>query len=104
MNGPGFFVLSVDNLPAELPREASDHFSDALVSHVRDLAAGTKTAQLGRVLRDAVIADEGHLYGPHVKLEETVKNNKCAAALFNDTSFLTLLLAQWPRCDWLGRA
>ncbi|KAH8046884.1 saccharopine dehydrogenase [Aureococcus anophagefferens] len=38
-SGGDFFVLGVDILPAELPREASQHFGDALIGLVPALAA-----------------------------------------------------------------
>eukprot|EP00474_Spongospora_subterranea_P000217 CRZ00675.1 hypothetical protein [Spongospora subterranea] len=39
LDGPGIAVLAVDNLPAELPREASWHFSKSLVGFAEDLSS-----------------------------------------------------------------
>lgn len=48
MNGPGFPILSIDNLPAELPLEASKHFSERLYPFIRDLAASKSNEILNR--------------------------------------------------------
>ncbi|MEM1204102.1 MAG: bifunctional lysine ketoglutarate reductase /saccharopine dehydrogenase family protein [Acidobacteriota bacterium] len=39
LEGPGIAILAVDNLPCELPRDASDHFSHALRDFVPAIAA-----------------------------------------------------------------
>ena len=37
--GPGLAVMAVGNLPCELPREASETFSEALMPFMRQIAA-----------------------------------------------------------------
>ncbi len=38
-DGPGPAIMAVDNLPAELPRDATDHFGDSLYPFIGELAA-----------------------------------------------------------------
>jgi hypothetical protein len=37
MTTPGILIMAVDNLPTEMPREASDHFSVSLMPYVEKL-------------------------------------------------------------------
>eukprot|EP01137_Pigoraptor_chileana_P016460 Opistho-2@5903 len=66
-HGEGVVVLAVDNLPAELPREASEFFGNLLAPHVKPLALsdGSKPfgqqTDLGPILQGAVIASNGAL-------------------------------------------
>jgi alpha-aminoadipic semialdehyde synthase len=67
-------ILAVDNLPCELPRDASEHFGDALFPFVAPLVAGDYRApyeQLGLPpeLHRAVIAHAGELAPPYRYLE-----------------------------------
>ncbi|MGH9458316.1 MAG: bifunctional lysine ketoglutarate reductase /saccharopine dehydrogenase family protein [Thermoanaerobaculia bacterium] len=64
--GRGVVVLAVDNLPCELPAEASQHFGDSLIGFVPALARCDWSAPYERLdlpgeLRDAVIAHRGEL-------------------------------------------
>jgi len=53
-------VMAVDNLPGELPRDASTDFGDALVRHViPELTGETETGMIPR----ATIASGGKLTG-----------------------------------------
>lgn len=64
--GEGFVVMAVDNLPCELPIDASQHFGDALVRFVGPLARCDwdrpfEELELPRALADAVIVHRGRL-------------------------------------------
>jgi saccharopine dehydrogenase (NAD+, L-lysine-forming) len=64
--GAGPLILAVDNLPAELPRDASEWFSDTLLPFIPAVAAADYRAPLERSglpqpLRDAVIVQGGVL-------------------------------------------
>ena len=63
LDGDGLLMLGVDILPAELPREASSHFGDALLPFVEPLS--TPGAQLPIELKAATIAQEGALTEPY---------------------------------------
>ena len=62
--GPGVAVMAVGNLPCELPREASETFSEALLPFVpglarADLAGDLETAGLPDPIRRSVILWRG---------------------------------------------
>ncbi|MBN1261681.1 MAG: hypothetical protein JXB35_13480 [Anaerolineae bacterium] len=76
--GPGIVVLAVDNLPCELPREASRHFSTTLLPFVPEIAAADYTAPLAEsglspTLQHAVIVWQGELTPPYRYLEQHLK-------------------------------
>ncbi len=62
--GPGLAVMAVGNLPCELPREASETFSEALLPFVpalaqADLAGDLETAGLPDPIKRSVILWRG---------------------------------------------
>jgi alpha-aminoadipic semialdehyde synthase len=62
--GPGLAVMAVGNLPCELPREASETFSEALLPFIPDLARADltgdlETAELPDPIRRSVILWRG---------------------------------------------
>jgi alpha-aminoadipic semialdehyde synthase len=64
--GPGLAVMAVGNLPCELPREASETFSEALTPFVpalarADLGAAFDAAELPAPIRRATILWRGEL-------------------------------------------
>ncbi|MHA1942760.1 MAG: hypothetical protein ACW96M_00005, partial [Candidatus Thorarchaeota archaeon] len=66
VKGNGPVVMSVDNLPAELPRESSTSFSETLLDFIPALARADFTVQfseldLPRELKDAIIVYQGKL-------------------------------------------
>jgi len=52
---PGVIMLGVDNLPAEFPREASEHFSNKLAPFIAELAVPEGAAALSGTLLCAVV-------------------------------------------------
>ena len=66
VSGRGMVIMAVDNLPCELPLEASTHFSDVLKSMIGPLGAADWTASYADLdlpshLKTAVIAHKGEL-------------------------------------------
>ena len=66
MAGCGPVVLAVDILPSELPRDASDYFSDVLVQYVPAIARADYTVPFEALalppeIKRAVIAYQGRL-------------------------------------------
>ena len=62
----GVTVLAVDNLPAELPKDASDHFSGLIRDYVYQIAVHgakdiTRHMAIPAEIRDAVITQGGRL-------------------------------------------
>jgi alanine dehydrogenase len=73
--GRGVVVLAVDNLPAELPRESSTHFSRTLMPFVPDIAQADFSAPLpesglSAAIQRAVIAWQGELAPDYTYLNE----------------------------------
>lgn len=65
-SGDGVLVCSVDNMPAQLPREATDYFGDQLIHLIPELIQSDATKPLekesfSRVIHDAIIASNGQL-------------------------------------------
>jgi alanine dehydrogenase len=70
VDGPGSAIMAVDNLPCEVPRESSEHFSRVLRDMVPDLARCDWSApfddlDLPYELKTAVIAHRGELTPPY---------------------------------------
>lgn len=75
LSGPGPLVLAVDNLPCELPREASMGFGAALMPFVPALVEAHASGRLDpeklpSPLRRALIAADGALTPPFAKLAQ----------------------------------
>ncbi len=75
VDGRGVVVMAVDNLPCELPRDASEQFSRALASLAPALATADYSVpfsdlDLPLVLKRAVIAHQGSLTPDYRYLEE----------------------------------
>ena len=62
-------ICSIDNMPTQLPREATDFFGDLLLPHVKNILKSDakkefdseERAKLGDVVSGAVITSNGHL-------------------------------------------
>ena len=64
--GPGVLVCSIDNMPTQLPREATDFFGDLLLPHIFDVLKSDaqqpfEDHQFGGIIHGAVIASNGKL-------------------------------------------
>jgi len=74
VEGRGPVVLAVDNLPAEFPRDASEHFGDSLFPFISGLTAGNYEASfehlaLPAAILHSVVAHAGELTPPYRHLE-----------------------------------
>ncbi|KAL1918036.1 uncharacterized protein VTP21DRAFT_3302 [Calcarisporiella thermophila] len=104
--GAGTQIMSVDILPTELPKEASQHFNDCLYPHVKELVNGNFK---DKVLRDATIAHEGKLTAPHQNLNSHLdKHREKSSASIPERRKRVLLLGSGfvakPLVDYLVRA
>ena len=75
LEGQGVCVLAVDNLPCELPRDASDHFSRALLDFIpalarTDFSQPFESLHLPEEIERAVITHRGELAPDYRYLEE----------------------------------
>ena len=43
IQGPGVLICSIDNMPTQLPLEATDFFGDLLFPHVKDILVSDAT-------------------------------------------------------------
>lgn len=64
--GPGVLVCSIDNMPTQLPREATDFFGDLLLPHVFDVLQSDATKpfeeqKFSSIVEGAVITSNGRL-------------------------------------------
>lgn len=78
VEGPGPVIMAVDNLPCELPREASEHFGDSLLRFVPKLARcdwdrAFADLELPVELRRAVVAHCGELTPEYRYLESALR-------------------------------
>lgn len=76
--GRGPVLMAVDNLPCELPREASEHFGDSLLRYVPKLArcdwdAPFEALDLPDELRRAVVVHKGALTPAYRGLEQALR-------------------------------
>ena len=73
MDGPGIQIMSIDNLPTEMPLEASEYFGASLYPFIVELAKGNDQHP---VLKGATITTfEGSLTSPHSKLTTSLKKH-----------------------------
>ena len=75
--GPGVAVVAVDNLPAELPRDATRHFGDSLFPFLPDLANLDRSASFEELnlrpeLKQAIVVWNGELTPRFRYLEEAL--------------------------------
>lgn len=78
LNGRGLVILSVDNLPAELPKDSSREFSRALIPFVPEIAKADMSVkfekcQVSEVIKRAMIVYQGKLTPDYQYLSKFVK-------------------------------
>jgi alpha-aminoadipic semialdehyde synthase len=66
----GIQIMSIDNLPSEMPLEASEYFSESLYPFVSELVKGNYDHP---VLKGAIITKNGQLTKQHSKLYDSIK-------------------------------
>jgi alpha-aminoadipic semialdehyde synthase len=74
VEGPGYQILGVDILPAELPMESSEHFSNVLGPYVKELILNNN-AEAATTLKNATLAENGKLDKKHEHLYELLGRN-----------------------------
>jgi len=85
IEGRGPLVLAVDNLPCEIPRDASEHFSDSLLPFIprlvkADFGAAFEDLILPSPLYSAVVTHAGQLTPGYRYLEEPLRQTVTAAS------------------------
>ena len=65
MAGDGVLICSIDNLPAQLPREATDYFGKLLVPWLQEMVSNANTSSilelLGAGITGAVVSEHSPL-------------------------------------------
>ncbi|ORX56155.1 hypothetical protein DM01DRAFT_1320289 [Hesseltinella vesiculosa] len=74
---PGIQVMGIDILPAELPRDSSQYFSEKLYPHLKEMIQpGKSSKEWSSTLTGAMIADEGKLTSGHEGLNKFLPKDK----------------------------
>ncbi|XP_055338046.1 alpha-aminoadipic semialdehyde synthase, mitochondrial-like isoform X2 [Paramacrobiotus metropolitanus] len=86
--GPGVLVCSIDNMPAQLPREATDFFGELLLPYIPDMLKSDAQQEFGTydsgpVVKNAVIASNGRLTPNFEYIEELRQHKKRSHAKTN---------------------
>ncbi|KAJ3217080.1 hypothetical protein HDU67_008549 [Dinochytrium kinnereticum] len=69
--GKGVQIMSIDNLPTEMPLEASEYFGDALFPFMMELVKGNFDHPV--LKRATITTNDGNLEDDHVKLKSCVE-------------------------------
>jgi len=91
--GPGVLICSIDNMPTQLPREATDFFGNLLLPHVEDILKSsaekdfdeTEQKKMGPIVAGSVITTNGKL-ADKFKYIADLRREKNAAKLEGDFS------------------
>ncbi|RCI02392.1 hypothetical protein CU098_010347 [Rhizopus stolonifer] len=92
--GEGIQIMGIDILPAELPVESSEHFSQALYPFIKEMVHNSSNPPLDHLsplLRNAVIADKGNLTSPHQSLKELLPSSSKITKNGSDKKTVLLL-------------
>ncbi|CAO3635887.1 unnamed protein product [Cunninghamella echinulata] len=74
--GKGIQIMGIDILPAEVPIESSQHFSNKLYPYMKELIhPGKSSKDLSPTLSNAIIAEGGSLTKDHKGLESHLKKH-----------------------------
>ena len=92
-NGPGVLICSIDNMPTQLPIEATDFFGDLLLPHVAKILKsdaiqpfeGHESKKIGEVVSGAIITSNGKLT-PAFEYIATLREAQTKADICTDFS------------------
>ncbi|KAI8065099.1 Saccharopine dehydrogenase-domain-containing protein [Gongronella butleri] len=75
--GPGIQVMGIDILPAELPQDSSQFFSEKLYPHLKEMIQpGKSPREWSPTLRNSIIAEDGKLTAEHQDLTRQLPAQK----------------------------
>ncbi|NWX06711.1 AASS protein, partial [Caloenas nicobarica] len=97
VEGSGILMCSIDNLPAQLPIEATEYFGDMLFPYIEEmlLSEGSdplESQNYSSVVRDAVIASNGSLTAKYEYIQKLRENREYAQFLNMGNKKRVLLL------------
>ncbi|XP_019605616.2 alpha-aminoadipic semialdehyde synthase, mitochondrial isoform X5 [Rhinolophus sinicus] len=112
VEGSGILMCSIDNLPAQLPIEATEYFGDMLYPYVEEMILSDATQPLesqnfSPVVRDAVIASNGILADKYKYIQKLRESRERAQSLSMATKKKVLVLGTGyvsePVLEYLSR-
>uniref|UniRef100_A0A672U9N8 Alpha-aminoadipic semialdehyde synthase, mitochondrial n=1 Tax=Strigops habroptila TaxID=2489341 RepID=A0A672U9N8_STRHB len=97
VEGSGILMCSIDNLPAQLPIEATEYFGDMLFPYIEEMLLSEGSEPLERqnystVVRDAVIASNGSLTAKYEYIQKLRESREYTQMLKMDNKKRVLLL------------
>uniref|UniRef100_A0A8C3L5B3 Aminoadipate-semialdehyde synthase n=1 Tax=Chrysolophus pictus TaxID=9089 RepID=A0A8C3L5B3_CHRPC len=86
VEGSGILMCSIDNLPAQLPIEATEYFGDMLFPYIEEMLLSEGSEPLenqnySSVVRDAVIASNGSLTAKYEYIQKLRESREYAQSL-----------------------
>ncbi|XP_039716908.1 alpha-aminoadipic semialdehyde synthase, mitochondrial isoform X2 [Pteropus medius] len=112
VEGSGILMCSIDNLPAQLPIEATEYFGDMLYPYVEEMILSDATQPLesqnfSPVVRDAVITSNGTLPDKYKYIQKLRESRELAQSLSMTTKKKVLVLGSGyvsePVLEYLSR-
>ncbi|KAJ3042649.1 hypothetical protein HDV00_006928 [Rhizophlyctis rosea] len=94
--GRGIQIMSIDNLPTELPLEASEYFSTALIPHVTQLVKGNFNHP--PLARATITTPEGKLVERHERLYKSIETSKHQRVLLLGSGYVAAPLVDYLLC------
>ncbi|RNA45143.1 alpha-aminoadipic semialdehyde mitochondrial [Brachionus plicatilis] len=109
--GNGVLVCSIDNMPTQLPREASEYFGDLLVPHIHEMAKCDALKEfgqqhIGHVVKNAVITANSKLtsnYEYIAALREKQRTQRVVASSSKKVLVLGAGYVSDPVIEYLSR-
>ncbi|PKU46598.1 alpha-aminoadipic semialdehyde mitochondrial [Limosa lapponica baueri] len=97
VEGSGILMCSIDNLPAQLPVEATEYFGDMLFPYIEEMLVSEGSEPLesqnySSVVRDAVIASNGSLTAKYEYIQKLRESRERAQSLKMGSKKRVLLL------------
>ncbi|NWZ11976.1 AASS protein, partial [Agelaius phoeniceus] len=97
VEGSGILMCSIDNLPAQLPIEATEYFGDMLFPYIEEMLVSEGSEPLEKqnyspVVRDAVIASNGSLTPKYQYIQKLRESREQAQSLKMSNEKRVLLL------------
>ncbi|XP_040452829.1 alpha-aminoadipic semialdehyde synthase, mitochondrial isoform X2 [Falco naumanni] len=97
VEGSGILMCSIDNLPAQLPIEATEYFGDMLFPYIEEMLLSEGSEPLesqnySSVVRDAVIASNGSLTAKYEYIQKLRESREHAQSLKMGNKKRVLLL------------
>ncbi|NXP10636.1 AASS protein, partial [Thinocorus orbignyianus] len=97
VEGSGILMCSIDNLPAQLPIEATEYFGDMLFPYIEEMLVSEGSEPLesqkySPVVRDAVIASNGSLTAKYEYIQKLRESREYAQSLKMGNKKRVLLL------------